>query len=80
MIADRNSRLPGSGSPETRIADAPHRRLIPGVRAASPLRVECPQASTPYRDSFLYNVDGSMPSTSAARVLLPPSLCSTQRM
>src|SRR5438094_2055437 len=37
-------------------------------------------ASTPKRDSFRYSVDGSMPRTSAARDLLPPSLCSTQRM
>src|SRR5207244_847400 len=30
--------------------------------------------------SVRYRVEGSMPSTSAARVLLPPSLCSTQVM
>src|SRR5213593_2068255 len=33
-----------------------------------------------YRLSLRYRVEGSMPSTSAARVLLPPSLCSTQVM
>src|SRR6185437_14179808 len=37
-------------------------------------------ASTPYRDNFRYSVDGSMPSDSAARDLLPFSLWSTQRM
>ena len=33
-----------------------------------------------YRLSFRYRVEGSMPSTSAARVLLPPSACSTHMM
>src|SRR5882724_7553906 len=33
-----------------------------------------------YRLSLRYKVEGSMPSTSAARVLLPPSLCSTHVM
>ena len=37
-------------------------------------------ASTPYRESLRYSVDGSMPSTSAARDLLPLSLCSTHMM
>src|SRR5688572_11066997 len=37
-------------------------------------------ASTPKRASFRWSVDGSMPSTSAARVLFPPSLCNTHMM
>ena len=37
-------------------------------------------ASTPYRVSLRYSVDGSIPSASAARDLLPLSLCSTHMM
>ena len=33
-----------------------------------------------YRLSFRYSVEGSIPSTSAARVLLPPSAWSTHMM
>src|SRR6266568_1725831 len=36
--------------------------------------------SPSYRLSFRYRVEGSMPRTSAARVLLPPSLWSTHVM
>src|SRR6185437_15174187 len=43
-------------------------------------RYSLAHASTPYRDSFRYSVDGSMPSTSAVRDLLPLSLCSTHMM
>jgi hypothetical protein len=41
---------------------------------------EGPYCSIPYRCSLRYSVDGSMPRTSAARVLLPPSENSTQWM
>ena len=37
-------------------------------------------ASAPKRDSFRCSVDGSMPNVSAARVLLPASLCNTHMM
>src|SRR5213078_4075709 len=41
----------------------------------------CPPSGSPsYRLSLRYSVEGSIPRTSAARVLLPPSLCSTQVM
>src|SRR5690606_17880305 len=45
----------------------------------SPTAVHHPSV-IPYRLSFRYSVDGSIPSTSAARALLPPSACSTHRM
>src|SRR5690606_6354842 len=49
------------------------------VPAQSPTAVHHPSV-IPYRLSFRYSVDGSIPSTSAARALLPPSACSTHRM
>ena len=58
-----------------------------GVAVSSPLSrfPASPPYSTgaavsSYRLSFLYKVEGSIPRTSAARVLFPPSACSTHMM
>jgi len=49
---------------------------LDGLRASYAFTSTC----SSYRLSFRYSVEGSIPSTSAARVLLPPSAWSTHMM
>src|SRR5690606_31280942 len=70
FIVDRND---DTQSQRPRVRRRTAARRIPGTAVHHPSVI-------PYRLSFRYSVDGSIPSTSAARALLPPSACSTHRM
>ncbi len=88
-ILAANLIVKGSHSPNIRGYKYRAQFLIRGVPFSADLQpypgssnggmLSFPPASL-YRASFRYNVDGSMPSASDARVLLPPSCCSTQVM
>ena len=69
---------PGGSGTET---DHPlsRRERGSGVRGRGE-RYSAGAAVSSYRLSFLYKVEGSIPRTSAARVLFPPSACSTHMM
>ena len=62
-----------------RIHQAPVRTALTVLTVPTvPTYASAPCSS--YRLSFRYSVEGSIPSTSAARVLLPPSAWSTHMM
>ena len=61
----------------TTVVEGGAARIIRAFRAKSN---HFDSVASPYRESLRYNVDGSMPSTSAVRGLLPPSFSSTHMM